>query len=80
MSAFFRDTFQQNFKVQKSAFMKYIIVISQIIRLYSLSFFNGKGYLLYYNVAVYIFVQSEEEYPPIWKATPLTIQTDESKW
>lgn len=38
------------------------------------------GQILNYNVAVYIFVQSEEEYPPILKATPLTIQTDESKW
>lgn len=38
------------------------------------------GQILNYNVAVYIFVQSEEEYPPIWKATRLTIQTDESKW
>ena len=27
MSAFFRDIFQQNFKVQESVFMKYIIVI-----------------------------------------------------
>ena len=43
--------------------------------LYSLGFFNEKGYLLYYNVAVYILVQSEEEYFVIWKAKPLTIET-----
>ena len=30
--------------------------------------FNGKGWLFYYNVAVYILVQSEEEYFLIWKA------------
>ena len=35
---------------------------------------------LYYNVTVYISVQSEEEYSLIWKAKPLTIQTDEGKW
>ena len=35
---------------------------------------------LYDNVAVCIFVQSEEECSLIWKATLLTIQTDKSKW
>ena len=45
------------------------------MRLYSLGFFNEKGYLLYYNVAVYILVQSEEEYFVIWKVKPLTIET-----
>ena len=68
MSAFFKDLFQQNFKVQKSLFMKYVIVISSIIRLHSL-------YSSIY-VAVYILVQSEEEYSLIWKAKPLTIQTE----
>ena len=42
-------------------------------------FFNDKDYLLYYNVAVYILIQSEEEYSLIWKAKPLTIQTDKGK-
>ena len=42
--------------------------------------FNGKGWLLYYNVAVCILDQSEEEYSLIWKAKPLTIQTDKDKW
>ena len=41
-------------------------------------FFNDKDYLLYYNVAVYILIQSEE-YSLIWKAKPLTIQTDKGK-
>ena len=27
MSSFFKDSFQQKFKVQKSVFMKYVIVI-----------------------------------------------------
>ena len=48
MSGFFKDIFQQTFKkaykkVQKNVFMKDVIVISKIIRLYSLSFFNDKG-------------------------------------
>ena len=38
--------------------------------------FNSKGQLLYYNVAVYVLVQSEIEYSLIWKAKPLTIHTD----
>ena len=42
--------------------------------------FNEKGLLLYYNVAVYILVQSEEEYSLIWKEKALTIQTGEGKW
>ena len=84
MSGFFKDIFQQTFKkafkkVQKNVFMKYVIVISKIIRLYSLSFFNDKGQLFYYNVAVCILVQSEEEYPLIWKAKLLTNQTDKVK-
>ena len=41
--------------------------------------FNDKGQLLYYSVAVYILVQSEE-HSFIWKAKPLTIQTDKGKW
>ena len=36
---------------------------------------NGKGLLLYYNVAIYILVQSEEEYSLTWKAKPIIIQT-----
>ena len=72
----FQRYLSTKFQVQKRAFMKYFIFLSQIIHLYSLSFFNGKGQLLYYNVAAFILVQSEEEYPLIWKAEPLTIQTD----
>ena len=52
--------------------MKYVIVKSQIIRYI-------KGQLFYYNVALYILVQSEE-YSLIWKAKPLTIQIDKGKW
>ena len=33
-----------------------------------------------YNVAVYIFVKSEEEYSVIWKAKAPSIQTDKYKW
>ena len=80
MSAFFKDIFPQNFKVCKSAFMKYVIFVSQIICFYSLSFFNDNGQLLYHNVAVYVSVQSEEEYSLTWKAKPLTIQTDKGKY
>ena len=43
MSAFFKDIFQQNFKVQKSVFIKYVIVISKVTRLHSPRFFNDKG-------------------------------------
>ena len=41
--------------------------------------FNDKGQVLYYNVAVYILVQAEEEYSLIWKAKPLTNQTVKGK-
>ena len=34
------------------------------------------AFLLHYNVAMYILVQSEEEYSLIWKAKPLKLQTD----
>ena len=37
-------------------------------------------YIAVVYVAVYILVQSEEEYSLIWKAKPLTIQTDKGKW
>ena len=40
--------------------------------------FNDKGQLLYFNVTVYILVQSEEECSLIWKAKPLTIQFDKT--
>ena len=42
--------------------------------------FNDKGQLLNHNLAVYILVQSEEEYSHIWKTKPLAIETDKSKW
>ena len=42
--------------------------------------FNDKGQLLYYNVAVHILDQSEEECSLIWKAKPLKIQTEKGKW
>ena len=42
--------------------------------------FNDKDWLFYYIVAVYILVQSEEEYSLIWKAKLLIIQTDKGKW
>ena len=60
--------------------MKYVIVISKIIRLCSLSFFNGKGQLLDYNVVVCILVQSEEGYSLIWNAKLLTNQTGKGKY
>ena len=41
--------------------------------------FNDKGYLPYYNVAVYILIQSEEKYSLIWKAKPPIIETDKGK-
>ena len=68
-SLFFKDIFQQNFKVSKSVFMKYVVSI----RLYSFSFFNNK------NVAVYILVQLKEYYL-IWKVRPLTVPTDIGNW
>ena len=42
-------------------------------------FCHDKGYLLHYNVAVYILLQSEEEYSLIWKEKPLTVQSDKDK-
>ena len=80
MPAFFKDIFEQNIKVHKSVFTKYVIVISYIIYLNSLSFFNDKGYLICYNVEVYILVQPEEEYSLILKAKPLPILFDKGKW
>ena len=80
MPAFFKDIFEQNIKVHKSVFTKYVIVISYIIYLNSFSFFNDKGYLICYNVEVYILVQPEEEYSLILKAKPLPILFDNGKW
>lgn len=42
-------------------------------------FCHDKGYLLHYNVAVYILLQSDEEYSLIWKEKPLTIHSDKEK-
>ena len=47
--AFSKDIFQQNFKVQKNIFMKYVIVIPKIIRFYTLSFFLTDVYWLQYK-------------------------------
>ena len=38
------------------------------------------GQILNYNVAVYIFVQSEEEYSLIWKAKPIAIEKKQVKY
>ena len=62
----------QNSKIQKKSFY-------EICYGYMTVFINDKGQLLYYNVAVYIFIQSEEEYSLIWKAKPQTIQIDKGK-
>ena len=72
MLVFFKDIFQQNFKVQKRVF-------HEISYCYITVLFNDKSQLLYYNVAVYVSVQSEKEYSLIWKAKLLTIQTDKGK-
>lgn len=34
----------------------------------------------FYNAAVYILVQSKDDYSLIWKPKILTIDTDKSKW
>ena len=39
MLAFFKDIFQQNFKVQKSFFIKYVIVIWQCYSMTKASYF-----------------------------------------
>ena len=70
-STFFKDIFQQNFKVQKSVFMKYVIVDH---RLYVCTVYIAVVY-----AAVYILVQSKEEYSLIWKAKPLTVHIDKGK-
>ena len=80
MPAFLKDIFEQNIKVHKSVFTKYVIVISYIIYLNSLSFFNDKGYLFCYNVEVHILVQSEEEHSLILKAKPPPILFNKGKW
>ena len=51
MSVFLKDIFQQSFKVQKIVFMKYVIVISYIIRSHSLSF----SYVLGIHVVFFSF-------------------------
>ena len=72
MSAFFKDNFQQNFQVQKSVFMKYL--------LFYLRLFGCTVCLVVLYVAGYYLVQSEEEYSHICKAKPPAIQTDKNKW
>ena len=69
MSAFFKISFKKDLKKR----------FYEIYYCYITVLFNHKGQLLYYNVAVYILVQSEEEYSLIWKAKPVTIQTDKGK-
>ena len=73
MSAFFKDIFKIKFQGSKKRFY-------EICYCYVTVVFNDKGKLLYYNVEVYILVQSEEDYYLIWKSKPLTIQTGKSKW
>ena len=41
---------------------------------------SGKGWLLYYNAAVYILVLLREACSLTWKGKPLTIQIDKGKW
>ena len=63
MSVFFKDIFQQNFRVQKYVFMKCYC--------YKTVLFNDKA--SYFIIIVYIFIKSEEKYSLIWKAKPVTI-------
>ena len=69
MSEFFEDIFRQNIKVQKSIFMKYVIVIQQCYSMTKASYF----------IIMYIFIQSEEEYSLIWNRKPLTTQSDKGR-
>ena len=50
-----------------------------ILLLYHRSYVYTVYIALVYLVS-YILVQSEEGYSLIWKAKPLTIQTDKDKW
>ena len=68
MSAFFQDVFQKISRFKK-AFVWNMLLL-----------YNSVTQRLCYNIAVYILVQSEEEYSLIWNEKPLTIQTDKSKW
>ena len=43
-------------------------------------YISSTVYIEVIYVAVYLLVQSEEEYSLIWNAKPLTIQTDKAKW
>ena len=47
---------------------------------YMTDLYNDKGQLLNHDLALYILVQSEEEYSHIWKTKPLAIDTDKGKW
>ena len=62
MSAFFKDIFQQNFKVKTSDFMKYVLLY---YRSYVCTVYIAVVY-----VVVYISVQSEKDCSLIWKAKP----------
>ena len=79
MSAFLKDLSTKLQDLKKS-FYEICYCYTQIISLYSLIFFDDKGQVLYYNVAVYISVHPKEEYSLIQKAKPLTVQTDKGKW
>ena len=71
MSAVFQRNFLTKSQVQENVFVKCYCYITVL--------FNNKDLLLYYNVAVYTLVQSEE-YFLIWIVKTLTTQTGKSKW
>ena len=66
-------------KFKKSVFLKYVSV-TQMLLLYSLSFFDDKVQFIYHNVAVDILVQLEKECFLICKADPVAVQTNKNKW
>ena len=48
--------------------------------IYEIYYCYIRDYTFVIYVAVYVLVLLEEEYSLIWKAKPLTIQTDKGKW
>ena len=69
---FFKDIFQQNFKAQKSVFIKYFIAILYIMLLYSLYSCSLCSSLYFSSIRKRIFSYLESK--------ALIIKTDKGKW
>ena len=72
--------FQRHLSTKFQGLKKRLHEICHRLQVCTVSVGQWQRLVLYYNVTVYISVQSKEEYYVIWKAKPLKTQTDKGKW